>query len=88
MYVNGQGVPQDDAEAVLWWRLAANQRYTEAQFNIGSMYVNGRGVPQDYVEAHMWFNLAGAQSGENRDRMVKARDAIAELMTSEHCCPK
>ncbi len=48
------------------------------------MYANGQGVPQNYVEAHMWFNLAAAQSsGENRDRYVKARDDLAERMTSE-----
>jgi uncharacterized protein len=25
MYANGQGVPQDNAEAVAWYRKAANQ---------------------------------------------------------------
>ena len=32
----------------------------------------------------MWFNLAAAQfSGENRDGMVEARDAVADRMTAE-----
>ena len=31
MYSKGQGVPQDDAEAVKWYRLAAEQGYARAQ---------------------------------------------------------
>jgi len=45
MYAEGQGVPQDDAEAVTWYRRAAEQGYAPAQGNLGVMYDNGRGVP-------------------------------------------
>ena len=38
MYDNGEGVPQDYAEAVRWYRLAAEQGNASAQFNLGSMY--------------------------------------------------
>ena len=31
MYETGAGVPQDDREAVRWWRLAADQGNAEAQ---------------------------------------------------------
>ncbi len=37
MYDNGQGVPQDDAQAVQWYRLAAEQGMAEAQNNLGVM---------------------------------------------------
>ena len=30
MYANGQGVPKDDAEAMKWYRLAADQGYAAA----------------------------------------------------------
>ena len=60
MYDNRLGVPQDDKEAVKWWKLSAEQGDAFAQFNLGLMYVNGQGVPQDYVLAHMWFNLSGS----------------------------
>jgi TPR repeat protein len=84
MYANGRGVPQDGAEAVRWFRLAANQGFAGAQFNLGVMYDTGEGVLQDYVEAHMWTNLAVAQSsGEDRDRRVRNRDNIAAKMTAE-----
>ena len=60
MYDRGWGVTQDYAEAVTWYRKAANQGHAAAQNNLGLLYEDGRGVPQDYVQAHMWFNLAAA----------------------------
>ena len=47
VYADGEGVPQDDAEAARWFRLAADQGLGEAQNNLGFMYDTGRGVPQD-----------------------------------------
>ena len=80
MYDHGQGVPQDYAEAVKWYRLAADQGYAVAQYNLGFMYADGQGVPQDYVQSHMWFNLAAAQSDANA---VQNRDIIAAKMTPD-----
>ncbi len=78
MYLDGRGVPEDDAEAVRWIRRAAEQGLAGAQYNLGVMYRDGRGVRQDYVQAHMWFNLAAAQGKEDAR---KARDILAEQMT-------
>ena len=61
MYDNGEGVPQDDAEAVRWYRLAADQGTAAAQFNLGLMYDNGEGVPEDDAEAVRWYHLAADQ---------------------------
>ena len=36
-YANGRGVPQNNAEAVKWYRLAADQGDAGAQFNLGLM---------------------------------------------------
>ena len=47
MYRNGEGVPQDYAQAVKWYRKAAEQGYANAQFNLGLMYTKVEGVPQD-----------------------------------------
>ena len=58
---NGLGVPQDYKEAVKWSRLAAEQGYASAQYNLGLMYNNGNGVPQDYAEAVKWYRLAAEQ---------------------------
>ena len=91
MYGKGEDVPQDYAEAVKWFRKAAEQSFADAQYNLGIMYKNGYGVPQNYVQAHMWFNLAGAQgeqqAAENRDivakRMNQAQIAEAQKLARE-----
>ena len=43
MYASGEGVPEDDAEAVRWYRLAADQGHADAQYNLGWMYDRRRG---------------------------------------------
>ncbi len=58
MYDNGQGVRQDDAQAVQWYRKAAEQGIAEAQYNLGVMYDNGQGVRQNYKIAKEWFGKA------------------------------
>ena len=75
-------MPQDDAEAVAWYRRAAEQGHALAQSNLGAMYDQGRGVPQDDVEAHMWLTIAASRStGAERELIVTARDAVAVRMT-------
>ena len=61
MYFSGQGVAEDAAEGVRWWRLAAEQGHLPAQTGLGGRYFNGRGVAQDEVEAMRWYRLAAEQ---------------------------
>ena len=61
MYANGNGVPENDAEAVNWFRLAAEQGSETAQFVLGIMYDNGEGVPENDAEAVKWYRLAAEQ---------------------------
>ena len=58
MYANGQGVRQDDAQAVQWFGKAAEQGIAQAQYNLGVMYANGLGVRQNYKIAKEWFGKA------------------------------
>ena len=60
-YDTGEGVPQDDAEAVIWYRRAAEQGHACAQYSLGRMYDIGRGAPEDDAEAVRWFRLAAEQ---------------------------
>ena len=64
MYSYGKGVPQDYAEAVRWYRKAADQGNASAQFNLGCMYYNGQGVPQDKREAYRLIKMAADQGEE------------------------
>ena len=87
MYSEGQGVPQDHAEAAKWYRPAADQGYAPAQYNLGLWYGRGEGGSPDYVNAHMWFNLAAsrfpAAERQNRSEAIRNRELVAGKMTSE-----
>jgi TPR repeat protein len=61
MYNNGQGVPQDYAQAQYWYEKAATQGNQQAQVNLGTFYNLGHGVPQDYLKALVLFRLAADQ---------------------------
>ena len=59
-YDTGQGVVQDYAQAVYWYRKAADQADATGLNNLGVMYMHGRGVPFDEAEAMRWFEKAAA----------------------------
>jgi TPR repeat protein len=61
LYGKGLGVPQDYAEAVTWYRKAAEQGYAVAQYALGVGYDRGQGVPQDDAEAVTWYRKAAEQ---------------------------
>jgi TPR repeat protein len=61
MYANGQGVDQDDGQAVRFYRLAADQGHAAAQYDLGLMHANGRGVPTDEMAALGLYRLAADQ---------------------------
>ena len=62
LYEKGLGVEQNYAEAVNWYRLAAEQDYMESQNNLGTMYEKGHGVVRNYTEALKWYTLAAKQN--------------------------
>lgn len=75
---------RDYAEAVRWYRKAADQGHADAQSELGIAYHEGHGVAQDYVQAHMWTDLAAAAStGDEQKKRFLERDAIAAKMTPE-----
>lgn len=49
------------AEAVKWYRRAAEQGNSTAQNNLGECYKNGQGVRKDDVEAVKWYRKAAEQ---------------------------
>jgi TPR repeat protein len=64
-YEDGNGVPQNDEQAVTWYRKAADQGNAGAQNNLGVMYRMGRGVPRDKEEALKWYRKAARQKDGN-----------------------
>lgn len=75
-YAQGEGVPQDYREAAKWYRAAAEQGDTNAQYFLGEMYANGRGVSRDRREAMKWLDMAGnAPVGAQRSRLDDADES-------------
>ncbi len=76
-YYIGLGVTASYAEAVIWYREAAEHGNAAAQRHLGIMYGLGQGVPQDYVEAYKWYDVAAAQ---NDTSAIHNRDSISATM--------
>ena len=67
-------VSEDKAEAVKWFRKAAEQDDSYAgfaQYELGRCYIYGWGVPQDIIEAEKWLRAAAqTRDDENIDTML------------------
>jgi hypothetical protein len=75
MYLNGLGVPKDEAQAVFWNQKAVDQGLACAQYNLGVMYENGvGGLPQSDELAVSWYRKASDQG------YAQAKDAPARLL--------
>jgi hypothetical protein len=61
LYETGKGVPQDYAQAVLWYHKAAEQNLAIAQNRLGVLYANGVGVPLEKAQSAAWFQKAADQ---------------------------
>jgi hypothetical protein len=79
-YETGDGVPQDDEEAVRWFNRAAEQDDPGAQGMLGAYYSAGRSVPADPVKAYFWSILAKAGG----DEASKSRVALLASRLNHH----
>jgi hypothetical protein len=78
MYYTGQGVAQDEPEAMKWFRLirsAAEQGDADAQLHLGDMFAQGQGVPRDYAAAVMWFTICEARSADQSVKEAASNNA-------------
>ena len=73
-------MPKDSAEAVKWYRKAAEHGNAVAQYNLGLMYANGIGVIKNPAQAHAWFNVAGSNGNEDAKKTLAI---IEKQMSSE-----
>jgi TPR repeat protein len=55
------------AEALRWYRVAADRGDALAQVGIGNSYAMGLGVTRDYAEALRWFRLSAAQGNSEAE---------------------
>jgi TPR repeat protein len=62
LYLRGEGVTKDLAEAARWYREAASKHNdANAQYALGVLLDRGIGVEKDPIEALLWFQRAAQQ---------------------------
>ena len=66
----------------MWYRRAAEQGDSLAQYSLGLLYDHGFGVPRNVVEAAKWLELSTAGAPPKaREARVRIRDAVTTKMT-------
>ncbi len=81
IYDLGQGVPQDDAEAVKWYERAAAQGSAKGQYQLGAVYARSTQV-KDPFQGYKWLTIAantlanGPQAGVTADQATTLRTLI------------
>ena len=71
---------KNKAEAVKWYRKAAEQNVADAQYNLGVCYDSGEGVAKDEIEAYKWWLLA---AGHGNDDAKYNMTIVENKMTRE-----
>jgi len=92
MYYGGEGVNQNDRQALFWFEQAAKLGHAPAQDTLAYMYLNGRGVDADRVEAYAWYAVAAENgvflakniSESLIEQMGPAERTHAELLSREY----
>ncbi|MBK8157785.1 MAG: sel1 repeat family protein [Rhodospirillaceae bacterium] len=85
IYDYGQGVPQDDVQAMQWYLMAAERGNTKGQYQAGVLYYRSQGVPQDLIESYRWLALAaegpspGMASDPAHATGIQARNLLGEV---------
>ncbi|SVB62239.1 uncharacterized protein METZ01_LOCUS215093, partial [marine metagenome] len=58
LYDHGQGIAENDTQAVHWYKKAADQGSAYSQNALGLMYEMGHGIPKNYTQAVHWYRKA------------------------------
>lgn len=80
MYLDGFGMDQDYAEAMKWYRKAAEQNNPTGMYNLGAMYYNGEGVEEDWEEAFKWYEKAASY-----DLPIAVRQLAGMYISGDGC---
>ncbi len=82
LYDLGDGVAQDAATALRWYRKAADAGLPDAELNVAVMYDSGRGTPRDAAAAAQWYARAAAHHDH------RAEYDLAQLYAAGDGVPK
>jgi len=80
-------VKQDYTQAFLWYRRAAQQGDSGAQYSLGNMYLMGEGIKQDDYQARQWYEKAAEQGHEGAQHNLESLQRIAAAEPASEYAP-
>ena len=83
IYTEGRAVPEDLAQAAIWYERSAAQGFAPAQYRLGNLYENGRGVAKDLQQARLWYQRAAEAGNRMSMHNLAALYAGGELGKQE-----
>ena len=87
-YLHGQGVAQNDMEALLWLRKAGEQGQAEAQYQLGNLHREGKGTPRDLLQASKWYRKAAERGHLEAKRSFKELTSATWEVPEEASLPE
>ena len=78
------GVKRNDAEAFSWYRKAAEQGHTEAEFALAQAYRSGTGTSMDYPEALRWYKAAAERGLANAQERIAYMYMMGQGVTQDY----
>ena len=91
-YMDGlDGVKQDNSEALMWFKMAAEQEWPEGLYLLGTMYLIGKGCAMDTEEAFRLIRLSAEQGYVHAhfnlaQHYFYGRDVVKNLTEAERWC--
>ncbi len=70
MYLNGEGVPENQRKAVEYFQIAAECGIVQAQRIISQEYISGDILPRDYEKAREWMEKAAIKGDPQAQLML------------------
>ena len=78
MYMNGEGVPENEKKAIDYFMIAAKGGITQAQRIISQEYISGDILSRDYEVARMWMEKA-ANKGDAQAQLMLGRYYVSDF---------
>lgn len=69
-------------EAISWYRMAADQGHTFAQYLLGARYYFGEGVPRNKINAYVYWSLAGFTEDARAKLVVLEKEMTAKQLAA------
>lgn len=84
LYLEGKGVPKDDAMAASLFEDSARQGNPGAALDLGILFRNGQGMKKDLERAYMWLQMAMMQlTGRDRSTAARYSKEVAKSLSSD-----